>query len=299
MVGSSPLARGLPLRRTACRRRRADHPRSRGVYSSYPCGTMALDGSSPLARGLRHRFGGRGRRFGIIPARAGFTKRMEKSTSPSADHPRSRGVYPEPTEPPEARAGSSPLARGLRLEGVEPGAGDGIIPARAGFTGRACGVCRLWRDHPRSRGVYLKQIGRDVEKTGSSPLARGLRVPAHMGYEAAGIIPARAGFTCFWDAATSGNGDHPRSRGVYFWFILCLRWSWGSSPLARGLRAAEDLPCIARGIIPARAGFTVFRDLQLSESADHPRSRGVYGKIFGTKGAPQGSSPLARGLRCC
>ena len=32
------------------------------------------------------------------------------------------------------RSGSSPLARGLRLDGLQVDASDGIIPARAGFT---------------------------------------------------------------------------------------------------------------------------------------------------------------------
>ena len=37
-------------------------------------------------------------------------------------------------------AGSSPLARGLLVEGVAPAGEPGIIPARAGFT-----RCRCWR----------------------------------------------------------------------------------------------------------------------------------------------------------
>ena len=71
--GSSPLARGLPLglggvlaerriiparagftrARFRQRRRRTDHPRSRGVYPWLPRSLRSLVGSSPLARGLR------------------------------------------------------------------------------------------------------------------------------------------------------------------------------------------------------------------------------------------------------
>ena len=90
------------------------------------------------------------------------------------DHPRSRGVYMTRAVVPAASHGSSPLARGLPPdEGVHPPR-RGIIPARAGFTSTISPTRTCASDHPRSRGVYLKQIARDVEKTGSSPLARGL-----------------------------------------------------------------------------------------------------------------------------
>ena len=111
--GSSPLARGLlvpgaqvlvderiiPARagftRAASMRssRLKDHPRSRGVYAVLAGHQQNNRGSSPLARGLHlrgqtERGGGR-----IIPARAGFTWHSRCSTSPTRDHPRSRGVY--------------------------------------------------------------------------------------------------------------------------------------------------------------------------------------------------------------
>ena len=112
-VGSSPLARGLRCRRWRPRRRgriiparagftvsrspRAprgrDHPRSRGVYSSVSRRLLLPTGSSPLARGLLLLRLSRSAGIGIIPARAGFTRRPRKSHQYSPDHPRSRGVY--------------------------------------------------------------------------------------------------------------------------------------------------------------------------------------------------------------
>ena len=50
------------------------------------------------------------------------------------DHPRSRGVYENLTLEGVLDAGSSPLARGLRLGGLFLPALWRIIPARAGFT---------------------------------------------------------------------------------------------------------------------------------------------------------------------
>ena len=92
-TGSSPLARGLPLLNedaltqtriiparagfTRSRRRGtpavSDHPRSRGVYGSYPADGKLTRGSSPLARGLPSCDHPGCEAFRIIPARAGFT----------------------------------------------------------------------------------------------------------------------------------------------------------------------------------------------------------------------------------
>ena len=60
--------------RTVRRRRRRDHPRSRGVYARILDYGEAGCGSSPLARGLLevHTIFGEFER--IIPARAGFTR---------------------------------------------------------------------------------------------------------------------------------------------------------------------------------------------------------------------------------
>ena len=193
--GSSPLARGLrgphrPVSRgfriiparagfTSTTgppsRPSRDHPRSRGVYDLF--GEQGADrlGSSPLARGLRHR---RPRQQGlrrIIPARAGFTASRRRRAWSRRDHPRSRGVYLA------AEQGVSIPAR--------------IIPARAGFTSPPPSRPRSAGDHPRSRGVYpLGCISMRIA-TGSSPLARGLLSKTAKNISEAGIIPARAGFT--------------------------------------------------------------------------------------------------------
>ena len=111
--GSSPLARGLPIH-MACESAeqgiiparagftpsapsppswRRDHPRSRGVYPtashSHPVGA----GSSPLARGLHRLTEDQVAGWGIIPARAGFTRHPGRGDAQRRDHPRSRGVY--------------------------------------------------------------------------------------------------------------------------------------------------------------------------------------------------------------
>ena len=142
--GSSPLARGLRRPRTARggtrriiparagftdrvaahRRRRQDHPRSRGVYSGcLTLGDLAA-GSSPLARGLHtcHRdYHSRGR---IIPARAGFTLRiLGIPTNPHSTRPLPPSL---PTRGPLRRVarappsfGAPPAADGRDLEDAD------------------------------------------------------------------------------------------------------------------------------------------------------------------------------------
>ena len=94
--GSSPLARGLRPDHDD-RRPRAriiparagftllnhdlgvatwDHPRSRGVYSRVAAQIIRAQGSSPLARGLHNHSLALRRIYGIIPARAGFTRKV-------------------------------------------------------------------------------------------------------------------------------------------------------------------------------------------------------------------------------
>ena len=93
-MGSSPLARGLPVRASSSAVPQGiiparagftqydlniyaitgDHPRSRGVYATAFHTVDREDGSSPLARGLRSLIRYIPQWVRIIPARAGFTR---------------------------------------------------------------------------------------------------------------------------------------------------------------------------------------------------------------------------------
>ena len=192
-------------------------------------------GSSPLARGLPDVSRGTWRTSGIIPARAGFT-RFRRGIHPGlSDHPRSRGVYAPPAFVGSVFAGSSPLARGLRVSGMILRVSRGIIPARAGFTQHHRNHGPTRRDHPRSRGVYHRGPGEFLSPFGSSPLARGLLLDRVVQLAVERIIPARAGFTFRRHGPRRHGWDHPRSRGVYPRTRPATARTWGSSPLARGL----------------------------------------------------------------
>ena len=194
--GSSPLARGLLVGRFCCfplcgiiparagftLLRAApggstpDHPRSRGVYQTGHVAKELIWGSSPLARGLRKSLTSMRQVVRIIPARAGFTRRLRARGRCRPDHPRSRGVYHGAPPDQAGLSGSSPLARGLRHRVGGSAESGGIIPARAGFTLKVSHRGSLQWDHPRSRGVYEGGPRPSHGVGGSSPLARGLHV---------------------------------------------------------------------------------------------------------------------------
>ena len=132
--GSSPLARGLPTTDTPSLGERGIIPARAGFTCNTQTMSLPPHGSSPLARGLPSMAGvlRMGRR--IIPARAGVTAQLVGTFFSSrdhprsrgvyacrilgvcvGDHPRSRGVYTMVVSALRARAGSSPLARGLHL----------------------------------------------------------------------------------------------------------------------------------------------------------------------------------------
>ena len=296
LEGSSPLARGLPrpyLWKDADAR---IIPARAGFTSLQRVPRTTPTGSSPLARGLLRRVELIGDVLGIIPARAGFTRASATLACPTTDHPRSRGVYGPDGLDGRQPGGSSPLARGLQSAHSRGRAVRRIIPARAGFTLDSARSADGEMDHPRSRGVYAAVGGTPCRRVGSSPLARGLLGGLDRNRLLPRIIPARAGFTWAGTWGARSSEDHPRSRGVYPLVPRLYDGIQGSSPLARGLLGEDPAGIELGGIIPARAGFTRGPRAECDPSWDHPRSRGVYVRQTSSSPRISGSSPLARGL---
>ena len=129
------------------------HPRSRGEHFPLIDPELQNQGSSPLARGTPPLGGQRRPARGLIPARAGNTKRVCSKSSPKWAHPRSRGEHCVMKWTAWATRGSSPLARGTQRFHVHGSPFVGLIPARAGNT--------FW---------WLFAF---ISGLGSSPLARG------------------------------------------------------------------------------------------------------------------------------
>ena len=172
--------------------------------------------------------------------------------------------------------GSSPLARGTR--GTASGAlmEGGLIPARAGNTDHRARPSHLQWAHPRSRGEHFRFFDLGGQAAGSSPLARGtLSVPV-AGAGGGGLIPARAGNTPGASPALHKRRAHPRSRGEHCGWSRFQSLGRGSSPLARGTPRNGHYQDGRRGLIPARAGNTVVRNLWGVRIWAHPRSRGEH-----------------------
>ena len=112
-MGSSPLARGLPVRHGEKHNPRRIIP-ARAGFTRVSGGRLKhVHGSSPLARGLLLAIIHITDMLRIIPARAGFTIMKLLMKPPIKDHPRSRGVYRRIPTQRVSQRGSSPLARGL------------------------------------------------------------------------------------------------------------------------------------------------------------------------------------------
>ena len=167
----------------------------RGEHSPFaPC-TCQPRGSSPHARGARHRAVCRVRGLGIIPACAGSTCTRSTLQSAAWDHPRMRGEHLDRMFVFPLTEGSSPHARGaLNAVGSEL-RGRGIIPACAGSTHRREAADPPQGDHPRMRGEHETHPVTVAMTLGSSPHARGARIGVAASDGVQGIIPACAGST--------------------------------------------------------------------------------------------------------
>ncbi len=215
-TGSSPLARGAPIRARAASSRCGLIPARTGsttATATPPTGTWA----HPRSRGEHHR--------GLV-----VHAFLEQ--------------------------GSSPLARGAPNSSDLSASAFGLIPARAGSTIRGRSRTTRRRAHPRSRGEHVSWRTVSMRAPGSSPLARGALRSGDRLFRQWGLIPARAGSTQCPDQSCSRNGAHPRSRGEHATSLTVRASFSGSSPLARGAPLSFDAFSDASGLIPARAGST-------------------------------------------
>ena len=112
---------------------------------------------------------------------------------------------------------------------------------------------------------------------------------------ALGLIPACAGSTTtFWRAAC-GARAHPRMRGEHPFQIAPNQSFIGSSPHARGARAAWTVQGLRWRLIPACAGSTPCAVRARTGDPAHPRMRGEHVEVGQLGRYAGGSSPHARG----
>ena len=254
-------------------------------------------GSSPPARGTRHRRhrSRASRRF--IPARAGNTHTIWMAAPSIPVHPRPRGEHYGPSRHGGADRGSSPPARGTPSRLAARQTLRRFIPARAGNTA-APRAPKCWRRvHPRPRGEHSFSVWRELDYTGSSPPARGTQPLAKPNLLRHRFIPARAGNTSDEFLGHRVSPVHPRPRGEHSSTSNCRSGSTGSSPPARGTRRFAGPDQVDERFIPARAGNTWQPYSQRRSSSVHPRPRGEHREPGLCSQPSSGSSPPARGTR--
>ena len=254
--GSSPHARGAPVRgrlhgpvqrlipacagstrpRPSASSAASAHPRMRGEHCVRVRDESGVGGSSPHARGARHRQDGRCDQGGLIPACAGSTLIVVSGDWPSGAHPRMRGEHPG--------------------HGRHGCCGRRLIPACAGSTAyrEAAGVAKT--AHPRMRGEHAMDPAAGTLEGGSSPHARGARVVVLRHPLDHGLIPACAGSTLSSMNPCASLTAHPRMRGEHSRRVAGETSNRGSSPHARGAPAGPRRPHRTVRLIPACAGST-------------------------------------------
>ena len=172
-----------------------DHPRTRGEYEDFNAMAIGNQGSPPHTRGIQKQGYFRVFLCRITPAHAGNTAHDVRFFQSQWDHPRTRGEYSGMIFSARLVLGSPPHTRGILLGKGGGTQTYGITPAHAGNT-----IFQLFdqldkRDHPRTRGEYLRSGEGTPFKKGSPPHTRGIRRVGKVFLCEDGITPAHAGNT--------------------------------------------------------------------------------------------------------
>ena len=149
------------------------HPRACGENSARVRYMSPLGGSSPRVRGKLVHALALLVEAGLIPARAGKTRAGPADPRARRAHPRACGENRRGGRVHAGMPGSSPRVRGKRVGAGDGHLGVGLIPARAGKTGRSGPRRRAWRAHPRVCGENYWHWLHRSGAGGSSPRVRG------------------------------------------------------------------------------------------------------------------------------
>ena len=150
--GTSPRARGKPVRGDCSGVGIGNIPACAGKTSRGYLGLRTRNGTSPRARGKRARHSLGHRTHGNIPACAGKTATLVLEPDNPQEHPRVRGENFCTDNFGVQRQGTSPRARGKRLASLPCRRGKRNIPACAGKTGSPKRPATTHEEHPRVRG---------------------------------------------------------------------------------------------------------------------------------------------------
>ena len=193
--GSSPRGRGKLFITHNTLQWIMAHPRAGGENVSPRPPPPDTSGSSPRGRGKprRRRCPQLSRR--LIPARAGKTFGRGRGLDVHWAHPRAGGENNVCRFGRDYDRGSSPRGRGKQLVRFPAFPVGGLIPARAGKTGRSVRLHCVCPAHPRAGGENATRFMGGPFGGGSSPRGRGKRLQSRQTGSRPRLIPARAGKT--------------------------------------------------------------------------------------------------------
>ena len=134
---------------------------------------------------------------------------------------------------------------------------------------------------------------------GSSPRGRGKQLRARIPVVRSRLIPARAGKTRSAWRGGRWRRAHPRAGGENAFAAYRLIKLHGSSPRGRGKQGEESADGLHEGLIPARAGKTMYQPGIVGQTKAHPRAGGENRHLIHRERVPFGSSPRGRGKRAC
>ena len=187
-----------------------------------------------------------------------------------------RGEYFRFGLPLKVKAGSPPLAWGIRKTDKEIKIAVRITPTCVGNTHEGLYRRERTRDHPHLRGEYLGCALQKAQLLGSPPLAWGIHVPSRSAKEFIRITPTCVGNTIVTKHMINPSRDHPHLRGEYQTMSSGRIYRSGSPPLAWGIPGQVDQLGERGRITPTCVGNTVNVVKNRFLGRDHPHLRGEY-----------------------
>ena len=145
-----------------------------------------------------------------------------------------RGENAPTNSGPLSVAGTSPRARGKRVDGFKSVGKGRNIPACAGKTLAPAFSVAVSQEHPRVRGENGEEASNSSSTGGTSPRARGKRAHALCADCPLRNIPACAGKTSPRAMDSMSKSEHPRVRGENKTTCSPTWGPAGTSPRARG-----------------------------------------------------------------
>ncbi len=212
----------------------------------------------------------------FIPVGTGNTQGLNSRAISSAVHPRGHGEHSANNPGLSTPHGSSPWARGTRLNAAKRVGDIRFIPVGTGNTQPAIKIWRVTAVHPRGHGEHNLNAYKQAAMDGSSPWARGTQNRTQLIVSHYRFIPVGTGNTRRTLATCQAHSVHPRGHGEHTIVMLVTAFSYGSSPWARGTLICGSRMNSCTRFIPVGTGNTITLLKVYCSFSVHPRGHGEH-----------------------